>query len=261
MGVNLLKNTDLSNILLWHQYKQLNERLVLMNEAYEDEKLAPTQIYFWYKRFKDGRKSIADDSKSGRPLTSTTDRNIGQVHLIKTANNDSDFEKKTIITCDEKWCSILVPQTKKETLEWNTPSSPKKKKVNLDKSKEKVMLVVFIDIIKDLIDGWRPIYGEVMDACWPRMKLRWMCGGPRRRSPEYQLGQNESHDDGWRPKMELSSMIGVTWMGGGPRSSLHGCYLAKDEVDVVGWRPKMETSHGFQLAQMELTLMGGGNKM
>ncbi|UYV75682.1 hypothetical protein LAZ67_13000992 [Cordylochernes scorpioides] len=55
------------------------ETLALMNEAYEDEKLSRTQSYFWYKRFKDGRKSIADDSRSGRPLTSTTDRNIGQV--------------------------------------------------------------------------------------------------------------------------------------------------------------------------------------
>ncbi|UYV78466.1 hypothetical protein LAZ67_16001517, partial [Cordylochernes scorpioides] len=34
---------------------------------------------FSLQRFEDGRKSIADDSRSGRPLTSTTDRNIGQV--------------------------------------------------------------------------------------------------------------------------------------------------------------------------------------
>ncbi|UYV63783.1 hypothetical protein LAZ67_2005603 [Cordylochernes scorpioides] len=41
-------------------------------------KISRTQVYFWYKRFKDGRKSIADDSRSGRPLTSTMDRNIEQ---------------------------------------------------------------------------------------------------------------------------------------------------------------------------------------
>ncbi|UYV74981.1 Transposase, partial [Cordylochernes scorpioides] len=56
----------------------VRETLVLMNEAYEDEKLSRAQVYFWYKCFKDGRKSIADDSRSVRPLTSTTDRNIGQ---------------------------------------------------------------------------------------------------------------------------------------------------------------------------------------
>ncbi|UYV64586.1 NAE1 [Cordylochernes scorpioides] len=47
-----------------------------------DEKLSRTQLYFWYKHFKDGRKSIADDSRSGQPLTSTTDHNIGQWKLV-----------------------------------------------------------------------------------------------------------------------------------------------------------------------------------
>ncbi|UYV74930.1 hypothetical protein LAZ67_12001827 [Cordylochernes scorpioides] len=87
--------------------KSFTETLALMNEAYEDEKLSRTQ-------------NIADDSRSGRPLTSTMDRNIGQYgscqkiigehlnmkklcdqqgetrlsifkDLIETANNDSDF--------------------------------------------------------------------------------------------------------------------------------------------------------------------------
>ncbi|UYV69022.1 hypothetical protein LAZ67_6002052 [Cordylochernes scorpioides] len=87
--------------------------LALMSEAYEDEKLSRTQVYFWYKRFKDGRKSIADDSR--------------------------------LITGDETWCFLFVPQTKKQSLKWHTQSSPRRKKVSLDKSKGKVMLVVFFD--------------------------------------------------------------------------------------------------------------------
>ncbi|UYV62581.1 hypothetical protein LAZ67_2001179 [Cordylochernes scorpioides] len=64
--------------------------------------------------------------------------------LIETANNDSDF-LKTIVTGDETWYFLFYPQTKKQSLEWHTPSSPRKKKVRLDKSKGKVMLVVFFD--------------------------------------------------------------------------------------------------------------------
>ncbi|UYV70835.1 hypothetical protein LAZ67_8000785 [Cordylochernes scorpioides] len=60
----------------------VREILALMNKAYENEILSRTQVYFWYKRFKDGRKSIGDDSRSGRPLTSTTDRKIGQWKLL-----------------------------------------------------------------------------------------------------------------------------------------------------------------------------------
>ncbi|UYV66904.1 GVQW3 [Cordylochernes scorpioides] len=71
--------------------KSFTETLALMDEAYEDEKLSRTQVYFWYKRFKDGRKSIADDSRSGRLLTSTTDRNIGQ--KIRTTNLFQIFYK------------------------------------------------------------------------------------------------------------------------------------------------------------------------
>ncbi|UYV67423.1 hypothetical protein LAZ67_5000517 [Cordylochernes scorpioides] len=66
--------------------KSFTETLALMNESYEEEKLLRTQVYFWYKRFKDGRKSIADDSRSGRPLTSTTDRNIRQVRDLIVAD-------------------------------------------------------------------------------------------------------------------------------------------------------------------------------
>ncbi|UYV71810.1 hypothetical protein LAZ67_9000508 [Cordylochernes scorpioides] len=150
--------------------------LALMNEAYEDEIFSRTQVYFWYKRFKDDRKSIADDSRSDRPLTSTTDRNIKQVRDLIVAdrkntidniseilgisygsfqniigNNlnmiklcDSDFSKR-IITGDETCCFLFDPQTKKPSLEWHTPSSPRRNKVCLDKSKGKVMLVVFFD--------------------------------------------------------------------------------------------------------------------
>ncbi|UYV66810.1 hypothetical protein LAZ67_4002933 [Cordylochernes scorpioides] len=64
--------------------------------------------------------------------------------LIETANNDSDF-LKTIITGYETWCFLIDPQTKKPSLEWHKPSSPRKKKVRLDKSKGKVMLVVFFE--------------------------------------------------------------------------------------------------------------------
>ncbi|UYV70109.1 GVQW3 [Cordylochernes scorpioides] len=45
----------------WKGSLQVPETLALMNEAYEDDKLSRTQVYFWYKRFKDGCKSIADD--------------------------------------------------------------------------------------------------------------------------------------------------------------------------------------------------------
>ncbi|UYV82324.1 hypothetical protein LAZ67_21001715 [Cordylochernes scorpioides] len=60
--------------------------------------------------------------------------------LIETENNDSEF-LKTIITGDETRCFLFDPQTKKQSLEWHTPSSLRKKKVRLDKSKGKWKLL------------------------------------------------------------------------------------------------------------------------
>ncbi|UYV80850.1 hypothetical protein LAZ67_19001985 [Cordylochernes scorpioides] len=75
-----------------------------MNEAYEDEKLSRTQVYFWYKRFKDGRKSIADDSSSGRLLTSTTDRNIGQAYKeIRVCLRDAIRRKRNQLFKSNQW--------------------------------------------------------------------------------------------------------------------------------------------------------------
>ncbi|UYV76735.1 hypothetical protein LAZ67_14001911 [Cordylochernes scorpioides] len=71
--------------------KYFTDTLALMNEAYENEKLSRTQVYFWYN-FKDGRKSIAEDPRSGQPLTSTTDCNIGQVHDLIVADRKITFD-------------------------------------------------------------------------------------------------------------------------------------------------------------------------
>ena len=38
-----------------------------------------SKTFLWYKRFKDGRTSVDDDERSGRPSTSTTPENIAKV--------------------------------------------------------------------------------------------------------------------------------------------------------------------------------------
>ncbi|UYV78658.1 hypothetical protein LAZ67_16002311 [Cordylochernes scorpioides] len=50
-----------------------------------------------------------------------------------------------IITGNKNGAFFLIHKQKKQSLEWHTPSSPRRKKVCLDKPKGKVMLVVFLD--------------------------------------------------------------------------------------------------------------------
>ncbi|UYV82697.1 hypothetical protein LAZ67_22000593 [Cordylochernes scorpioides] len=79
------------DVLFWNHF---NETSSLIKKAFEDEILSRTQVYFWYKRFKDGRISIADNSRSGRPLTSITDRNIGQ---RSSFDQVSEFDRGRIV--------------------------------------------------------------------------------------------------------------------------------------------------------------------
>jgi len=51
--------------------KSFTETYKMMQNAYGDQCLGPTRCYDWFIRFKDGRESVDDDPRSGRPSTST----------------------------------------------------------------------------------------------------------------------------------------------------------------------------------------------
>jgi Transposase. len=57
---------------------------------------------------------------------------------------ESTFLTK-IVTGDESWVFTYDAEMKMQSAEWHTTSSPQPKKSHLIKSKEKVMLITFID--------------------------------------------------------------------------------------------------------------------
>jgi len=65
--------------------------------------------------------------------------------IIKTARRNKHF-LNLIVAADETWCFRYDPTTKRQSAEWKSPASPKGKKVHLQKSKVKTMLVCFYDI-------------------------------------------------------------------------------------------------------------------
>ncbi|UYV82223.1 hypothetical protein LAZ67_21001375 [Cordylochernes scorpioides] len=70
--------TERPNTNLFEKICFRGKTFALINEAYEKTKKNVTNA--------NGRKNIADDSRSGRQLTSTTDRNIGQVRDLIVAD-------------------------------------------------------------------------------------------------------------------------------------------------------------------------------
>jgi len=55
------------------------------------------------------------------------------------------FFLRTIGTGDETWCYQFDPESKRQSMEWRSPSSPRPKKSRLQKSKVKTMLIAFFD--------------------------------------------------------------------------------------------------------------------
>jgi len=62
--------------------KSATEMYDLLKKVYGDECLSCTQVFKWFKRFKEGREEIRDNQRPGCPSTSKTDADIKKVGEI-----------------------------------------------------------------------------------------------------------------------------------------------------------------------------------
>ena len=54
----------------------------MLVQVYEDNAMKKTAVYKWVKRFCEGRESVTDKERSGRPAASRTEENIAKIHQI-----------------------------------------------------------------------------------------------------------------------------------------------------------------------------------
>ena len=54
----------------------------MIKKAFGDDALGQTQTYDWFNRFKNGRTSVDDDERSGRPSTGTTPEDVAKVREV-----------------------------------------------------------------------------------------------------------------------------------------------------------------------------------
>jgi hypothetical protein len=52
---------------------------------------------------------------------------------------------ESVVTGNETGCFQFDPQTKRQSMEWRLPGSPKTQKVSISKAENKVMLVTYYD--------------------------------------------------------------------------------------------------------------------
>jgi len=66
--------------------KSGNEIRKMLVQVYGDNVVKKTAVYKWGKRFSEGRESVTDEERSGRPATSRTEENIAKVRQITREN-------------------------------------------------------------------------------------------------------------------------------------------------------------------------------
>jgi len=54
----------------------------MLVQVYGDNAMKKTAVYKWLKRFSEGRESVTEEEKSGRPATSRTEANIAEICQI-----------------------------------------------------------------------------------------------------------------------------------------------------------------------------------
>ena len=62
--------------------KSATDSYNMLTEVYGDQCLSRTQVFGWFKKFKEGREYIGDDPKLGRPSTAKTQENVEKVARI-----------------------------------------------------------------------------------------------------------------------------------------------------------------------------------
>ncbi|GFV60985.1 mariner Mos1 transposase [Trichonephila clavipes] len=79
----------------------------------------------------------------------TTRKNIC-TDILDDIKNDPQLLEK-VITCDESSFLTYDPETKRQSMHWKTPTSPRTKKTRMSKSKFKAMMIVFFFDIHGIV--------------------------------------------------------------------------------------------------------------
>jgi len=62
--------------------KTTTETYQLLEQAYGEDAMGRTQVFDWFRRFKEGRTPVDSDLRSGRPSTSRNEEMIAKVRTI-----------------------------------------------------------------------------------------------------------------------------------------------------------------------------------
>jgi len=102
--------------------------------------------------------------------------------LLQRIENEPDL-LNPIITCDKTWVFMYDPETKRQSLQWKSTSSPRPKNACMSLSKFKDMLHIFFDIQGIVMAEWVPS-GQTVNQQYYIEVLTKLRERVRRKRPE-----------------------------------------------------------------------------
>ena len=75
-------NAFASSFVLKSEKKNATETYQLLQQAYGEGAMGRTQVFDWFRRFKEGSTLVERDPRSGRPSTSRKEEIIAKVRTI-----------------------------------------------------------------------------------------------------------------------------------------------------------------------------------
>ena len=79
-------NSALASSFVLKSEKPPTETYQLLQQAYSEDAMGRTQVFDWFRRFKEGRTSVESVPRSGRPSTSRNEEMIAKVRTVVRNN-------------------------------------------------------------------------------------------------------------------------------------------------------------------------------
>ena len=113
--------------------------------------------------------------------------------ILQSIENDPNF-LENVITYDESWFFLYDPESKRQSMHWNSPSSPSQKKARQSKPKFKAMMIIFFDI-RGIVDvDWVP-EGKTFNQVYNKEVLTKLRERVRRSPEVWKNGSLVLHQD------------------------------------------------------------------
>ena len=153
--------------------------------------------------------------------------------LLQHSERDNTFFQR-LVTGDETWVHHYEPESKRQSMEWRHPASPKTKKFKTEKSAGKIMATVFWDVHGPLLDDFLPRGATVNSEAYIQT-LKKLKARIRRVRPNLDMDRVLFQHDNARP---------------------HTSARTREIIDSFGWSTLPHPSYSPDLAPSDFHLFG-----